>query len=244
MPKCRARQVTVSPSAMSPLVTPAIARSADGPIEAACASTDNDSSKHAVTEALMIVSRRIDDTVEQYCRPERGRDPSVRLRFSLTRVRQGTSDASSDSGYPRDRGGIERASSWSVRMRGVGEMANRGFLWREQGYPRQRWRRLFVRTVAQADVIAPDGRPYIVRVVRVLWPRRGGLGLVTGSPVDAVEVLPTLVATRVVWGVRVLAGSARYPLRPLVYGQELRRREDALFRAREIAEGLSQGRRP
>jgi hypothetical protein len=128
-------------------------------------------------------------------------------------------------------------------MRGVGETANAGITWRERGYPRQRWRRLFVRTVAQADVLAPDGRRYIVRVIRVLWPHGGGPGLDTGSPIDTVQVLPTLVATRVAWGVRVLDGSGRYPLRDLVYGEEWRRREDALLRAREIAEGLSQGRR-
>ncbi len=78
----------------------------------------------------------------------------------------------------------------------------------------------------------------------MLWPRRGGPGVDTGSLIDAVEMVPSVVTTRVVWGVRVVAGGGRYALRPLVYGEEWRRREDALLRAREIAERLSEGRRP
>jgi len=127
----------------------------------------------------------------------------------------------------------------------MGEMARHGVRWRERGNPRQRWRRLFVRTVAQADVLSPDGRRYIVRVIRVLWPpRRGVPGSDTGSLVDAVEILPDLFGWRIVWGVRVLVESGRYSPRSLAYGEELRLRDDALVRAREIAEGLSQGRRP
>jgi hypothetical protein len=131
-----------------------------------------------------------------------------------------------------------------IDTKGVGEIADLGFAWRERGYPRQRWRRLFVRTVAQADVVSPDQRSYLVRVIRVLWPRGRGTGIPSDWPVEAVEALPTLFAWRVVWGVRVLAASGRSPLRPLVYGEELRSREEALARARDIAEGLSEGRRP
>lgn len=124
------------------------------------------------------------------------------------------------------------------------ETATRGVIWRERGYPRQRWRRLFVRTVAQADALAPDGRRYVVRVIRVLWPPGRAVGIDTGSPIDAVQVLPNLIGWRVVWGVRVLAESGRYRPRRLVYGEERRLPADAVVCGREIAEGLAQGHRP
>jgi len=132
------------------------------------------------------------------------------------------------------------------QMRSVGDVAERCFMWRERSYPRQWWRRMFVRTVAQTDVVAPDEGSYTVRVIRVLWPPGRGVGLDTGSPLDVVEVLANLFVWRwrVVWGVRVLAGSGRPLGRPLVYGEEMRGRGDALLRAREVAEGLSQGRKP
>jgi hypothetical protein len=81
----------------------------------------------------------------------------------------------------------------------VGETADLGFAWRERGYPRQRWRRLFVRTVAHADVLAPDHCSYVVRVIRVLWPRGRWSGIPADWPVEVVEALPTLFAWRVVW---------------------------------------------
>jgi hypothetical protein len=43
---------------MIPFVTPATARSDDVLIDATCASTDSDRSKHAFTDAAMSVSRR------------------------------------------------------------------------------------------------------------------------------------------------------------------------------------------
>jgi hypothetical protein len=55
-PKCRARHVTVSPRRMVPVVTPAVGRSDDSIMDAACASTDRDSSKHASGAAAMSVS--------------------------------------------------------------------------------------------------------------------------------------------------------------------------------------------
>jgi hypothetical protein len=62
MPKWRARHVTVSPSVISPDVTPATARSPDGPIDAVCASTDRLRAKQSATGAAMTVSIRNDGT--------------------------------------------------------------------------------------------------------------------------------------------------------------------------------------
>jgi hypothetical protein len=57
MPKWRARQVTVSPSFMTPLVTPPTARSPDLRIEAAWASTDSE-------QAEAVAGRRSDHGLE------------------------------------------------------------------------------------------------------------------------------------------------------------------------------------
>lgn len=130
-------------------------------------------------------------------------------------------------------------------MRGMRKIGSRGVIWRERAYPDERWRRPFVRAMAQADVFAPDGRSYRVRVVRLLWPpRSGSTDLISGWPIEAFKAVSSALGTRVVWGVRVLGESTRSPLRPLIYGEEVRDRGDALLRAREIAEGLSRGERP
>ena len=93
----------------------------------------------------------------------------------------------------------------------VNESAGHRFAWREHTYPSGRWRRLFARTVAHADVVAPNGRANVVRVTRLLWPPAGRQNVAGGWPVEEVEAIPAVLATRVVWGVRV----ARYP-RPLI----------------------------
>lgn len=126
----------------------------------------------------------------------------------------------------------------------MGGARDLGVAWRERAYPERRWRRLFVRTIAQANVVGPDDRSYVVRVVRVLWPRGRDLGIAADLSIEAIESVPTLFMWRVVWGVRVLGAPGWSALRPLVYGEELLRPEAALTRAREIAEGLSQGRKP
>jgi hypothetical protein len=117
---------------------------------------------------------------------------------------------------------------------------------RERTYPRARWHLLFIRTVASGDIIGPDLRTYAVRVVRVLWPPSRGAGLDTGSLLDVVEVFGNLLVWRwrVVWGVRVLGAPNRLRVRPLIYGEDLTARDDAVARAREIARGLSEGRKP
>jgi hypothetical protein len=61
--KWRARQVTVSPSFMTPLVTLPSARSPDALIEAVWASTDSDRSKQSATGATITVSSRREGTL-------------------------------------------------------------------------------------------------------------------------------------------------------------------------------------
>ena len=56
MPKCVARQVTVSSSPMWPAVTPAMACSFDADIDERCASMSSDRSKTTSTGASMSVS--------------------------------------------------------------------------------------------------------------------------------------------------------------------------------------------
>ena len=122
--------------------------------------------------------------------------------------------------------------------------AGHPFSWRERTYPSGRWRRLFARTVAHTDVVAPNGRAYVVRVIRLLWPPAGRQNAAGGWPVEEADAIPAVLATRVVWGVRVFDESRRFPSRPLVFGEEWRGRENAVRRALEIAEGLSQGPKP
>src|SRR4051812_856568 len=117
-------------------------------------------------------------------------------------------------------------------MRRVEETVCGGVTWQERAYPRQWWRRLFVRTLARAMVLAPDGRRYTVRVVRIFWPGGHGSTLTAGWPIETIEVVPAVVETRVVWGVRVLGESTRSRVRPLVYGEEMRSPDRALLRAR------------
>ncbi len=68
MPKWRARQVTVSPCFITPLVTPPIARSPDALIEAVCASTDSERSKHSPAGAAITVSSRMEGTSSSHHR--------------------------------------------------------------------------------------------------------------------------------------------------------------------------------
>jgi hypothetical protein len=114
-----------------------------------------------------------------------------------------------------------------------------------------------MRTGAEADVLAPERRRYSVRVIRVLWPRHSpvldgasnvldGAGnfVPGGAIVGAAGDVVSLFASRRVWSVRVFGEAARFRLPPLVYGEEWRDRDDAVQRAREIAEGLAVGQRP
>jgi hypothetical protein len=118
--------------------------------------------------------------------------------------------------------------------------------WRERevdGLGRRRWA---VRTAAQADVRAPDGRRYAVRVVRIIWPRRGAPieDLMPDNVLTAAVGGIGLLTSRRVWSVRVFGGASTFGVRPFVYGQEWGSLESAVRRAREIAEGLAAGHRP
>src|SRR5258708_19149786 len=62
VPKGRAREVTVSPSLITPLVTAPIARSPDAVIEAAWASADSARAKQSPTGAAITVSSRREGT--------------------------------------------------------------------------------------------------------------------------------------------------------------------------------------
>lgn len=127
----------------------------------------------------------------------------------------------------------------------MGDAVDQTIEWRGPGYPRQRLRRLIVRTIARAEVIAPDGRRFSIRVVRLFWPPRGGTGIEIGTLlVESVQELPNLLGTRVVWRVSVEGEPRWFRLRPFIYGEEFRRPEDAQIRAREVAVGLLHGRNP
>jgi hypothetical protein len=106
--------------------------------------------------------------------------------------------------------------------------------------------------------LAPDGRRYAVKVVRVLWPGTGSQVvdgasniadgasnfLPLGTGVDLVADAVSLLNNRGVWSVRVFRESVRYGLPPLVYGEEWRDASNAVHRAHEIAEGLAAGKKP
>jgi hypothetical protein len=103
---------------------------------------------------------------------------------------------------------------------------------------------------AEAEVAAPDGRYYVVRGTRLLWPdfasRRGsGRGFVADGITDgAPGAAISLFTSRFVWAVRVYRKGARFSLPSLVYGEELRHRDSCVRRAYEIADGLAAGRSP
>lgn len=99
---------------------------------------------------------------------------------------------------------------------------------------------------SELDVVAPDGRRYAVRAVRIWWPRGAG-------GVDGIDLLPgnlQLAAgaaglgwSRVVWGVRIYR-LTRFRTTQLVYGEELVGRDRCVDRARELANELASGRKP
>ena len=102
---------------------------------------------------------------------------------------------------------------------------------------------------AKVAVTAPDGGEFVVLVRRVLWPghsRSSGAardivkdGLTEGMAGGALD----LFTSRFVWRVRVY-GARRFGIRPLIYGEEWRDRNDCVERARQIADDLAAGRRP
>lgn len=105
------------------------------------------------------------------------------------------------------------------------------------------------RTIAQVDVTAPDGRGYVVRVVRVLWPRDSraldsASDLPGGETVGAVAGAVSLFTSRTVWSVRSFRATNRLRIRPLIYGEELRDRDVSVRRALEIAQRLVAGHKP
>ena len=130
--------------------------------------------------------------------------------------------------------GGESRASWNASAR-------QQVVWRERDYPSRRWQRLWVRTVARAEVLAPDGRAYAIRVFRLLWPGGSGQLALIGTPLDVVEGAAAMFTSRVVWAVRVLDTTGRFPLRSVVFGEEWRHRQDAVRRAHQIAEQLLQG---
>lgn len=122
--------------------------------------------------------------------------------------------------------------------------------WRERTRPIHWWTRLLVRTFARADVLAPDGRSYLVRVVPVLWPRKApildGVDNIVqpGAVVSGLAVLASLFTSRAVWGVRVLREPGGFGVRTLMYGEEFRDFDDSVARARQIANRLEAGKAP
>jgi hypothetical protein len=112
------------------------------------------------------------------------------------------------------------------------------------------WRLGPLRPAAEATVTAPDGREFVVRVRRVLWP---GYTRSSGATRDFVKDGLTesvaggvldLFTSRFVWRVRVFGAKSRLGTRPLIYGEEWRERAACVQRAREIADELVAGRRP
>jgi hypothetical protein len=104
------------------------------------------------------------------------------------------------------------------------------------------------RTAARVDVIAPDGREYVVRAVRVWWPRESPVLDATGDllpgPVGTVAGGASILSGRARWGVRVLREPNWLRIRPLMYGEELVHREDGVRRALDIGRSLAAGRGP
>ena len=116
--------------------------------------------------------------------------------------------------------------------------------------PSGRWKRLLIRKFAQADVAAPDGRRYVVRVVPMMLRRDApvldGTTNVVMPPdtVSGIAVLWSVFTSRAAWGVRVLREPGRFGFRPLMYGEEYRDFDASVARALEIANGLAHGRAP
>lgn len=132
----------------------------------------------------------------------------------------------------------------------VQEPAVPGLRWRVTERPTQWWRRPWLRTFARADVVATDGRRYVVRVIPVLWPRDSpvldGAGeLVPGAVASTVWGVATLFfRRRSVWGVRVFRERSRFRVGPLMYGEELGDLQAGVERAHEIATALAAGQMP
>lgn len=126
-------------------------------------------------------------------------------------------------------------------------------LWRVPDRQRKRlrpWLRNPV--VAQGHVVAPDGRRYLVQVVRLSWPKNDspvgeGIGAFLPNAVSfALGVVRSVLTQRpdVCWGVRVFRQAARHRPDSLVYGAEFREFDDGLERGYEIANFLVAGGKP
>lgn len=134
-----------------------------------------------------------------------------------------------------------------------------GVRWRVSARGTRGWGRRGRRPIAQTDVVAPDGRRYVVWLVRVFWAAEpesrtsGVVGRVSGVLGDLLPN-PISLALEVVnavftpgpssWGVRVFREGARFRPRSLVYGEEFTDFHDSVVRAREIANALVAGGRP
>jgi hypothetical protein len=131
----------------------------------------------------------------------------------------------------------------------VSEPAASAVKWRTPS-PARGWRPRLIWRAAEAEVAAPDGRYYVVRATRLLWPdftSRRGPGrefVVDGITDGAAGAAGSLSTSRFVWAVRVYRKRPQFRLPSLVYGEELRHRDSCVRRAHEIADGLAAGRSP
>jgi hypothetical protein len=123
--------------------------------------------------------------------------------------------------------------------------------WRVSTRGSRGWGRRGRQPIAQADVVAPDGRRYVVWLVRVFWGGTdsrvsGVLGNLLPNPISfAVDVVNAVFTPgHSSWGVRVFREGARFRSRSLVYGEEFSDFHDSVVRAREIANDLAAGGRP
>jgi hypothetical protein len=119
---------------------------------------------------------------------------------------------------------------------------------RQRGRPW--WRRLIDRRLAQADVLAPDGTRYLVRIARNL-PLRDS---VVPGPVDA--LLPgqvtaaLLVATNVYargrtgWNIRIFRAATPYRAERFIHKERAHSLDVVVARAFDIVDAIRLGDRP
>ena len=112
------------------------------------------------------------------------------------------------------------------------------------------WRRLVDRRLAQADVIAPDGTRYLVRITRNL-PLRGSpipepLDSLLPDQVSAAILLAANAYTRgrTGWTVKVYRAPTRYRAERFVHKEAVRDPARLVGRAFEIADAIVAGCKP
>lgn len=136
-------------------------------------------------------------------------------------------------------------------MREIDQLGVSNPRWRvRQPGHRHWWRKLTDRRLAQADVTAPDGNRYLVRIVRNLP--------LTDSPVprpiDA--VLPTYASTAILvaanaykrgrtgWSVKVYRARTAYRSERFLHKEKAKDPDRAVDRAFEITDAILAGQQP